>query len=160
MGTTLWILFIFLLRLNIVLYKIKLVRWLFSFLLTALRNCDKTLDWREQLVYYKKAVVAALSPSFRRGKKEETDEETTVVWHSLLVMEAIVLKEHLALPIHKDSIRLFSRSGFFCSFSVRSFRISLYHPEGHERADPIPRRLLSQEVQQVLEKLWNIMPHE
>lgn len=39
---------------------IDLVRWLFNFLCTALRQCDKTADWWERLVYLKKALVAIL----------------------------------------------------------------------------------------------------
>lgn len=44
--------------LNKFIFRLKLLRWLFPFLQTALRGCDKTADWGERLVFYKKAVVA------------------------------------------------------------------------------------------------------
>ena len=53
-----WSILCYMFGLNKFIFRVKLLRWLFTFLKTALRRCDKTADWGERLVYYKKAVVA------------------------------------------------------------------------------------------------------
>ncbi|XP_059290050.1 LOW QUALITY PROTEIN: ATP synthase protein MI25-like [Lycium ferocissimum] len=46
------------------------------------------------------------------------------------------------------------------SLKNKEEELNLIDVHALRRADPIPRLLLSQEVQQVLEEFWDIMPHE
>lgn len=71
-----WNFLIYLLGLHRVLYHVKLLHWLLCFILTALRQCGKTADLKELLVFYKKALVATFRLYLLLSKEEKKSRQT------------------------------------------------------------------------------------